>query len=232
MPESASVYEAVYRYATIENAEERARVVSQLIAPMVARIRDNPMGISVNEDPAAVLESDVTFSEFLQSASRQEHWMQLPCSALRLRPGLFSALDSMFGGFADATLIKSDCENMTPPLPALEQLRTAAIDAQPVCVGTIRYALAREFDKRYVAILLHRMELLKDDTPQNPTERKRLVTVSRFMAQHQTQVDAATLQMTAYYAHGFGVSPKLAERHATRAVQVMVGQAYQLCITG
>ncbi|WP_454725588.1 MULTISPECIES: hypothetical protein [Cupriavidus] len=231
-PDSASIYEAIYRYATIESDQERAEVVGQLIAPALTKIRSNPNSqIPTGDDaPAELAKSDSGLSGFLQAASMVDHDLTLPCSAIARRPGLIDALDPYFGGRGDSYLIRSDCLTMTPSMPAVEKLKRAAIAVQPECLGSIRFALEREFDKRYVAILLHRMDRLGGE--QSDKNRIRHAKVARFIARHPSLANDATLRMATYYSHDFGIAPTRAKAEAARAVHVLVDQAHQLCIAG
>lgn len=163
-----------------------------------------------------------------------DHRLTLPCSAIALRPGLIDALDPYFGGSGDNYLIGSDCLTMTPSMPAVERLKRAAIAAQPDCLGTVRFALEREFDKQYLAILLHRMDKLGNDRrgEGSDDDRLRYAKVARFIERHRSLASDATQRMTTYYSHDFGVAPALAKAQAARAVHALVDQAHQLCIYG
>lgn len=120
-PKSAALYEAIYRYATIDDTAERASVVANLINPAFEVFHGKPWAqpLSEAEDAHQAASSDKNFSAFLDVASVSGYALTMPCSALVRRPGLIDTLNAVYGGAIDGQLIQSDCEAMTPSLPAV-----------------------------------------------------------------------------------------------------------------
>lgn len=241
-PKSAALYEAIYRYATIDDTVDRATVVAKLIGPAFEEFHDKPWArpLSNVEDTHDAASSDENFSAFLDVASVSNYKLTMPCSALVRRPGLSDALNAVYGGAIDGQLIRSDCEAMTSSLPAVARLTKAAAAAQPFCRATIRFSLGRNFDKTLVAVRLHRTDLWnskkldvnqggQDEDNDDPTKD---VDVPRFVARHPVLIREATDELARYYSNRFGAPSALAEAQALGAVSAIVFGAYNLCETG
>jgi uncharacterized protein len=241
-PKSAALYEAIYRYATIDDTFDRATVVAKLIGPAFKEFHDKPWAqpLSDAEDAHDAASSDENFSAFLDVASVSNYALTMPCSALVRRPGLIDALNAVYGGAIDGQLIRSDCEAMTSGLPAVARLTKAAVVAQPFCQGTIRFSLGRDFDKTLVAVRLHRTDLWisrkldvnsggQDEDNNDPTKD---VDVPRFVARHPVLIREATDELAGYYSSRFGVPSALAEAQALSAAGAIIFGAYNLCQTG
>jgi len=229
-PKSAPIYEAIYGYATIDNPREQAAAVEKLIAPIFATIHDNPWAISQLRDiPDArtAASSDHSFAVFLDVASVSEYTLTLPCGALVRRPGLMQALDSRFGGAIDGDLIQSDCFATMPPLPNLDRIMSAAVSVQPNCEGTIRFSLSRDYDKKRVAVLLHRPDLWKIDNAGEDTHA-----VDLFRLRNRDRLDAAVTELATYYSQNFAVSPQTSRTEGIKAVEYLLRGAFDLCEVG
>jgi uncharacterized protein len=231
-PKSAAIYEAIYRYATIDDADERAHVVAKLIAPAFDAFHDKPWARPLSDvvDAHDASSSDKNFSAFLDVASVSDYALTMPCSALARRPGLIDALNAVYGGAIDGQLIRSDCEAMTSQLQAVDRLTKAAVAEQPFCRGTIRFSLGRDFGKTLVAVRLHRTDVWKAD--KNDSEPANGVGEPRFIAQHQAAIRDATDELAAYYSDHFGVPPTPANEQAGSAIRAIVAGAYNLCEWG
>jgi uncharacterized protein len=230
-PKDVPIYEAIYRYATIENRDARIKAVAPLIAPtfeatrvhpaqdfgngapMPARPEDRYQDIPTADVAAA---SDENFSAFIDVASEwtmDRDRTRLPCGALVRRPGLMAALGERWTP-------STDCEAMLPPTPVLDHLLDLAQEATPPCQGTIRIDLGYEFEAFMVAKRLN----LGDDQDRytaqaGPVER-------RFRSGAQAQVAAATEEMTHYYTAYFGLAPSAARISAAKTVKGAVSRAF------
>lgn len=241
-PRSAPLYDAIYRYATIEDTVDRAKVAARLIGPAFAEFHNKPWAhpLSGVKDAYEAASSDKRFSLFLDVASVSNYELTMPCSALVRRPGLTDALDAVYGGAIDGQLIRSDCEGMTPRLQTLDRLAKAAVAAQSFCPGTIRFSLGRDFDKILVAVRLHRTDLWKPEElsvgPGSEDEKSEVpekqVDEPQFVAKHQALIRDATDELMTYYSRHFGVPPALAKEQALGAVGAIISGAYNLCEMG
>lgn len=241
-PKTAALYEAIYRYATMEQGAQRANVVAKLIEPVFEEVHTKPWGRPLSDvrDAHKAAMSDQNFSLFLDVASVHVDTLTLPCSAMIRRPGLIDALKAAYGGAIDGQLIRSDCMIMTPPLEAVDRLTKAAGAKQPVCYGTIRFSLGREYVRLLVAVRLHRMDLLEAKVPHEGRSGQPATSDSKteqpsemsFVEHHLALIREATTQLTTYYSQNFDVPPYLAREQATLAVQAIVSGAHHLCITG
>jgi len=239
---SAPLYEAIYRYATIENDVDRATAVERLIAPPFEASHDKPWArpLSGIEDAHGAASSDKNFSTFLNVASVSDYALTMPCSALLRRPGLIGVLGSVYGGAIDGQLIRTDCEAMTARLQKVDRLTKLAIAAQPFCPGTIRFSLGRDFDKTLLVIRLHRTDLLKakaldinpDAPDENNDEPEKAVDKPHFIARHQASIRDAGNELATYYSSHFGVPSALAKEQALQAVSAIISGAYNLCERG
>jgi uncharacterized protein YecT (DUF1311 family) len=95
-PKTAPLYEAIYKYATIDGQAERTHAVEMLIAPIFDEIHESSEGnihpfVDLQTVEAAAA-SDEAFALFLAGASVVGHRTILPCEALIRRPGLIKAL--------------------------------------------------------------------------------------------------------------------------------------------
>ncbi|MPQ68140.1 MULTISPECIES: hypothetical protein [unclassified Pseudomonas] len=241
-PESAPLYEAIYRYATIENDADRATAVEKLIAPAFEVIHDKPWATPLSDikDTHDVVSSDKNFSTFLNVASVSDYALTMPCSAFVRRPGLIDVLDSVYAGAIDGRLIRSDCEAMTSRLQKADQLTKAAVAVQPNCPGTIRFSLERDFDKTLLLLRLHRTEAWEAQAlntssraeNENNGEPGKNVDKPSFIAGHQVSIRDAAYELATYYSSHFGVPPVLAKEQARRAVNAIISGAYNLCERG
>ncbi|NWB96728.1 hypothetical protein HX882_12565 [Pseudomonas gingeri] len=239
---AAPLYEAIYRYVTLDNDAERVIAVGKLIAPSFEVLHDKPWAQSISgiDDAQGVASSDKNFSAFLSIAPVGDYALTMPCSALVRRPGLSAAMASVYGSSLDGQLIRSDCKAMTPPLPKLDQLTKAAEVVQPSCQGTIRFSLGREFDRTLLLIRLHNADLWKSsalaDSPNAQVEKHgksgNTVDKPHFIAGHTALIRDASDELATYYSSHFGVPPALARKQARNAVSALISGAYNLCEWG
>lgn len=239
-PPAASIYEAIDRYSTIEDATKRTAVVAVMIAPMVRQLEANPtLGHPLNNASALELaSSDAAFALFLGVASLGATFtppnapLTLPCAALVRRPGLMAALGSVYGGAIDSQLVATDCEATLPALPALDALAHAAEQVQPDCPGTVRFSLYREYTRTRLAVRLHDMALWRAASDVPEASMQYPVDEPRFIADHQALMRQAAAELAAYYTSQFAVPAGAAQEQAQRAVHLTVSGAYNLCIMG
>jgi uncharacterized protein len=227
-PNSAPIYEAIYRYATIVDPAERAATVEKLIGPIFDAIHTEPgveeffKNIPTAHDAAA---SDDAFSTFLQIASVSDFSLTLPCGAMLRRPGLISALRARFGSSMDGRLLNSDCGTTLPERLEFSKLEQAAINAQPPCEGTIRFALGRGYEQMLVKIWLHRLDRLEAGIPEMATDDNS----KQFRAGHAGMAEAAKAELAKYYSDIFKVPPDTARHDALGAVNAVIHGAFNLC---
>ncbi|MEB0045629.1 MULTISPECIES: hypothetical protein [unclassified Pseudomonas] len=241
-PRSAPLYEAIYRYATLDDKVDRAVVVEKLIAQPFEALHDKPWAspLSSVKNAHDAASSDKNFSAFLNVVSVDKDALTMPCAALVRRPGLMAVLHSQYAGAIDGHLTQSDCMAMTPRLKALDRLKDAAVATQPDCQGTARFSLAREFDYTLIAVRLHRTDLWKaktldispGDQDANNGDPTKEVDLPHFIAQHQASIRDASDELAAYYSSHFGVPSDLAKEQALSAVSAIIFGAYDLCERG
>lgn len=234
-PKAAPLYEAIYRYVTTADDAQRAAAVAPLISPSVKQLEGDNYSASMLDHASAhdIAASDATFSMFLDVASAKDDLIQLKapltlsCAAAIRRPGLMTALGSVYGSTMDIHLIRTDCDVMMPALPALDSLTEAAEQAQPQDPdsGTIRFAVYRDYYQLLQAIRLHHVQLwnkgvfASDNSPPGKAE-------SRFIEAQQPLIQQATAQLSAYYTNQFAVPDNLATEQAQQAVNKIVSGAF------
>ena len=240
-PRAVSLYEAIYRYATVEGPLERRVAVTPLIAPLFGAIKgkswDQP--IRSLRNPQDAVASDKNFAAFLAvaSVSIDTETVALPCTAVVRRPGLIDVLEAYYGDAIDGHLIGTTCRTATTSIPALDAVIKAANDAQESCPGTIRFSLWRNTERLLTAVRLHRMDILDlqnsgdagraaDDTIRADPE------VAKFVTTHQRLVRTAELAMTTYYVAAFQTSSGVASGQAKLAVTKAVQAIYDSCERG
>lgn len=241
-PKSAALYEAIFRYVTIDDTVHRADAVAKLIDPAFEEFHGKPWAhpLSDAQDAHDAASSDKNFSAFLDVASVSGYALTMPCSAFVRRPGLMDALNAVYGGAIDGQLIRSDCEAMTSNLPAVDRLTKAAVAVQPFCQGTIRFSLGRNFDKTLVAVRLHRTDLWKARTldwksggqDENNDDSAKAGDVPHFVAGHPVLIRNAADELAAYYSNRFDAPSALAEAQAHSAINAIIFGAYDLCELG
>jgi hypothetical protein len=137
-------------------------------------------------------------------------------------------------------LFRTDCEIMMPTTPALDQLVKTAESAQPVCEGTLRFSLARGYEKTLVAVRLHRPDLFEangssedaSSVSDNAAGATGQMDEPRFRSHYQTLIRGALAELAKYYSDYFMVSSSVAEKQAEQAVNAVISGAYDLCETG
>ena len=233
------VYEAIYRYATIDPLPLRVAAMAPLIAPLFATIKGQPWAspISDQHEPRDAVATDQNFAAFLAVASVSvgTATIVLPCGALVRRPGLIDVLQAYYGGAIDGHLIGTTCDIATVPLPAFDSLVRAANDVQEPCSGTIRFSLGRDTARVLTAIRLHRMDVLDPQPSQSSTREHAAIVVevppevTKFLSTHGRVAEAAQRGLAAYYSASFHVPPDKAPADASFAVRRAVQSIYGGC---
>jgi uncharacterized protein len=227
---TAPVYEAIYRYATIQDLQARTQAVTPLINPIFEAIHDDPWATQLLADipdAKAATASDQTFAPFLDVVSVSDYTITLPCRAIVNRPGLIDALSAQYGGAIDGRLIQSDCEATLPATPALSQVRSSAVSVQPFCQGSIRFTLGHNYQKLWIAVRLHQMDLINmaNSSPgQKPAP-------ADFLKSHDTEIDKATEELGSYYSNYFDAPVQSAKGDAKNAVKAVLTGAFNLCMS-
>lgn len=234
---AADLYEAIYQYAKASSTASRITNVVPLIAPLFRAIKGQPWDtpISGQRSPEDALASDETFAAFLAVASVSigSADIVLPCAALVRRPGLIGLLKSYYGGAIDGHLAGTTCATATTAIPAFDALSTAAMEAQTVCRGTIRFSLFRTTERVLTAARLHRIDVLRSDvfSPEHPAAASNLAVptpeAEDFMSRHRSLMHEAQQELSAYYSSAFHVFPGNAQVDAklaiARAMQAIYG---------
>jgi hypothetical protein len=114
----------------------------------------------------------------------------------------------------------TDCEDVLPPTPVLNNLLQQALKASPPCGGTIRIDLGAE----WVAFMVAKRLNLSDEPDAyagqgGPVEQ-------RFRRDFQSQMSAASREMTHYYSAYFGLNPSEARTAAADVVGGGVAGAF------
>lgn len=236
---AAAVYEAIYRYATVDPLPLRVAAVAPLIAPLFATIKGRPWASPINDqrEPRDAIATDQNFAAFLAVASVSvlPATIVLPCGALVRRPGLIDVLHSYYGGAIDGHLIGTTCDTATVLLPAFDGIFRSANDSQEPCSGTIRFSLGRDTARILTAIRLHRMDVLAPKPSQKSArERAPIVVevppeVTKFLSTHGRVAEAAQRGLAAYYSASFHVPPGKARADASFAVRRAVQAIYGGC---
>jgi len=229
-PKSAPIYEAIYRYATTSDTDERRRTVAGLIGPafddLKAQGANWPTFMALKNAVAAASD-DAAFGAFLDEASVSDYELTLPCSALLRRPALIAALGSQFGGAIDGDIMSSDCDVTTPRLASFDELTNAATAAQPFCEGTIRFSTGRDYAELLDAIRLHHVDHWKSGAEEPPAGQDRAE--KRFERSRGMLEANAKEELARYYLQVFNVAPGLAETQAIGAIDAAIDAAFNQC---
>ncbi len=229
-PGDAAIYEAIYQYATIDDARARAARVTQTLGPVYAGLSGDQKSAFTDNggpaSPAAAVVSDEAFGAFVDlTDSEAGHAVSWPCAAMVKRPGLLGALGAVYGSNKDNFLPYADCEEMTPPGAAgFTDFMTQTLQAAPDCGGTIRFAGGREFYRMRTAALLHRPEQWARFKAGVPDKVEK-----GFRARHAAAIAKARAALAAYYTQTFHLDAATAERDAAAITTILISQAYDLC---
>lgn len=222
---TSPIYEAIYRYSTLENPAERAKVINPLIHSAFDSVHDEEWSLLKDiKTVSDVVVDDRSFAAFLDTVSVSDYDLTLPCAAIIHRPGLVDALGAKYGGAVDNHLIYSDCWSTLPATPKFLHLMKKADAVQPPCDGTIRFSQGREYDKILNAISLHRIDLFGEDNDEDIDEVD-----PRFYKKHQAEIGEAVTELSQYYVNYFHVSPATAKEDAQSAVDSAIHAAFDIC---
>jgi uncharacterized protein len=229
-PAAAPIYEALAAYVTLPDPAARTRKVEALLAPAYgmidaqtrAELQDRKEPVS----PKLAAASDSGFALFFDvSAMFGGTDLTWPCAALLRRPGLVEGLGPFWGGAIDGQVPGSDCAETLPPAPEVEALGRRALDAQPVCDGTIRFSTGRGYAQLLDAIRMHRTEIWRTGARGTAPGRAE----ARFRAAHKASIAAADQALAAYYRRVFAVPAAAAGHDARTGLDALVAAAFGLC---
>jgi len=229
-PADAPIYEAIYQYATIDDARARAAKVTPLIAPVYAALdADHKTAFTDNSGPAdadAATASDAAFGTFVDvTVSELEHAVTWPCAAFVKRPGLLGALGAMYGSNKDNFLPGTDCDEMTAPeAKVFTDFMVKTLQNAPDCGGTIRFAGGREFYRMRTAALLHRPEQWAKYQTSGADKPE-----SDFRRRHAADIAGAQEALVTYYTKVLHLDAATAARDAGKITGILINQAYNLC---
>lgn len=174
-PAFAPILEAVQRWAEApananwsapERARSRARIAT-LLQPYLTALQtnaDRSFGNAILSDPSGdgvavrtiddLFRSDRHFAAFLNvlgpyldAPKRPGMPRDLPCAAIVRHPQLLAANGPVFGSTMDNFVLRNDCGDSLPPLPALDALVKKLHAHWPPCEGTIRFAIYSGFSQ-------------------------------------------------------------------------------------
>lgn len=225
-PKTFPLYEAMYRYATLDRPA-RSQSVTPLIAPIFQAIHHQPQASPLDDfaNAKSATASDKAFATFLDVVSVSDYDVTLPCAAIAHRPGLIEALGAIYGGAIDGSLIQSDCESTLPATPKFDSLLAEVHSVQSDCEGTIQFTLGRSYQMTLIKLRLHRL----NDLPQATQETRGYPASLRFRKDHAAQIQDAQREMANYYSAHFALSDKTASDDAATAINVVTGSAFDLC---
>jgi uncharacterized protein len=242
-PETASIDEAIYQYATIQDPALRTSKVAAIIAPVFDQVRVHPAQVFNGQHIAPFVDvrlediataadaasSDDGFSRFLYTASNwyvpaagHPHGLVIPCAALIRRPGLLDAFGERFAPGVD-------CDVMLPSTPRLDALITAAGKAQPPCGGTIVQDTGAELQQLMIGIRLNLRDAWSGPDRISLGGSTMGEDGKGFRARHAGAVRDAVEEMTRYYVASFRTPPAMARAQAGQVVDLIVKSLFSLC---
>jgi uncharacterized protein len=229
----ADLYEAVWRFATLDDEDARTRAVEPVIRPVFQALKGQPWSgplqdVSTARDIAA---SETDFATLIDVAGATEDYgITFPCTAILKRPGLIFALSGLYGNTLDGALGQSNCESVLPPLPKLDALEKAWSEAWDVAhpdqTGSIRFLGFRDHARAVTAVRTHVLPAF--DVPSAVDARR--IGVPAFRAAHRELVQAARTELTLYYTEAFKLGPATAHRDAELGVAAVLGDRCPYCI--
>jgi uncharacterized protein len=242
-PEAAPVYEAIYRYASLDDEAERIDVVARLIVPLLDNIDRTEWARAGVDGPdgRSAASSDEAFSAFLAVVSgnlpSNPVPLTMPCTALIRRPALIAALRARYGGAQDGWIPRADCAATMPATPKFDRVTKAAEAQQSFCRGTIRFSTGADLEATLTAIRLHRPDLWRgtaqgsgagatDDTAGGDWHH---LDEPHFRAAHRSWIREAKSELTKYYVDRFAVAPEHAEKDAGTAIDTAISGVYSQC---
>jgi uncharacterized protein YecT (DUF1311 family) len=231
-PKAAPIYEALFDYASINDAPRRIKAVENLLTPIYAAMDQDARNAFKSAGANAMTAhdaaaSDVGFAQFFDiSAMFGNVELTWPCEALLKRPGLIAGLGSLWGGAIDGQVPSSDCEAMLPQTPLVAAVSQQAMDAQPVCEGTIRFSTGRDYVKLSDAVLMHRTDVWGPAAPNvdGSGQQQR-----RFQRKHAAEIVKAEAELSAYYVRYYGIARDKAQGEAASAIEALIGGAFGYC---
>jgi uncharacterized protein len=119
-PRYAPVYEAIYRYGTIDDKAQRNTVVAKLIAPIFEALRVDPAiapAFKDIPDAHAAAATDKAFSVFIIEAAARDLDLMMPCEAFDRRPGLVAVLGPPPDGVTLNSVAMMNCAVQRPQTP-------------------------------------------------------------------------------------------------------------------
>ncbi|VWX51298.1 lysozyme inhibitor LprI family protein [Novosphingobium sp. 9U] len=139
----------------------------------------------------------------------------LPCAAIVRHPALLQATGPVFGSTMDNFVLDADCEQTLPPTPALTALSDKLLKAWPECDGTIRFAAYRGFETSMQMARLGRVE---------GSNRK---SVPKRTGVSAAEIEAARVELAAYYRSYLGQSVSTAQALARSAIAMILDDAHE-----
>lgn len=195
-------YRALNHYFTIKDKAKKSAFIKSDLKGEWGRMLESEnvwvkgvledFGIKSLNDAIA---SDKKFGYLLSVLSSNEYGpIIIPCEAFRLKPGLMSALEPIFGSSRDNFLAQSDCK-IPNQLPKLIEY-TGAWAGEDNCDGTIRFAIYRSHQLHIEQILLGRFQELKASSQPYHDYRagksEKVPEFDAFLISHKAlQIDAA-----------------------------------------
>jgi uncharacterized protein len=224
-PKTAPMYKAMALYATIDNPEKRAKAILPLIKPYYDRHGGDGSyaGMRTLGD---VLASDNNFGQFVSWTWLKGDYLQIdwPCGVLARRPALIDNMGPLWGGYIDVVIPGSDCRDTGPVVPGLTQVILSALSTAPACDGTIRFTAGRAFEQLETAVRLYRPSIWSKHPLSKPKSEEKAFRIKQAALILKTKTELA-----AYYREQFTLSPRLANRDATDAIDHLIYSAFSFC---
>jgi hypothetical protein len=139
----------------------------------------------------------------------------IPCAAVVGHPSLLGATASAFGSNMDNFVLRTDCKETLPAIPALNSLDAKLWKKWPDCEGTIRFAAYRTYD---VALDVARLGFTKHEPKASLVQRDGVKPVD---------VAAARSELAAYYVQYLGKTPTQARSMASDAIITILNDAHE-----
>ena len=222
----AAIYEAQYRYVTVDDAAKRSAAVAQALTPFYAGLEAEDKASLKDDKLDTPALAAAHFTDFVVEAGvrlgNQTTWS---CTALIRRPEILDAEGSQFGSTMDNFIPGDDCGVTLPPMPHFDDLVQSAFSEPSLCDGTLRYAAYRDGEQVETATRLHRTSYWKSD----PLDADGARLQAKFRKAHAALEAQAIRELTDYYVQWFKLTPAQAATDAKRAVDAQYAHLFVGC---
>jgi uncharacterized protein len=240
-PVHASLFEALWRMATMPAGPARTDAVAALIGPAFEKVRT--AGRQTNDPDhgggpitAAMLGSIRTAREAASTVKNFDLFFDLSgivdtigpatitCEAIVRKPQLIDAVGVSFGDRRQDGLGVTDCDDELPPPPRFAAFAAAAIDAataSPRCTDARRAVVVPLYQRFLIVVQLDRQG------SQPPPSRRVAGNATAFTEAHAADESAAEADLAAYYARELNLADPAGAARA--AIGQVVDKAFAGC---